>query len=111
VNVVARRLEQLDAGHPGHALVGEHERERLAAPAQLAHQVGRLDARARPQHAVLLPEAAAQVALHGPQHRRLVVHHEQGRAADGRVGCGHAADASDRRGQTLYVDGGWSWGT
>ena len=42
----------------GHALVGEHERDGLAAPAQLAQQLVRLGAGAGAQHAVVLAEAA-----------------------------------------------------
>ncbi len=83
-------------GHPRHALVGEHERERLAAPAQLAHELVGLGARAGAQHAVLLAEAAAEVALHGAQDGRLVVDDEQGGAAGRGLGRGHAADHTGR---------------
>ena len=65
---LARLDEVLGAGHAGHPLVGDQQRDLVAARAQLAQQLERLGARGRAQDAVALAEAAAQVARDGRQH-------------------------------------------
>ena len=65
--------EVLGARHARHPLVGDQQRDLVAARAQLAQQLERLGARGRPQDPVALAEAAAQVARDGGQHRGLVV--------------------------------------
>jgi hypothetical protein len=74
-----RRLQQLDAGHAGHALVDQQQRDRGAPELRLAQGGQRLLAAAGPQHAIVASVATAQVALDGARHRRLVVDRQQHR--------------------------------
>ena len=72
--------EVLRAGHPRHPLVGDQQRDLVAAAAQLGQQLERLGARARAQDPVALAEAAPQVARDGGEHRGLVVDRDDRRA-------------------------------
>ena len=76
---------------PGHALVGDQQRDLLAAGADLAEQIERLGARAGAQDPVALPEPAPQVARDGRQHRGLVIDGNDRRASFG----GHHGESTN----------------
>jgi hypothetical protein len=78
---VHRRLEELDAAHLRHPVVGEEDGHLLTAKLELPQRFERLGARGRPQHPVVLAVATAQVAGHRTGHRRVVVDAEQHRPA------------------------------
>ena len=73
-------------GHAGHALVGDQQRDLVAAAAELLQELERLGARGGAQDPVALAEAAPQVARDRGEHGGLVVDGEDRRAALG----GHA---------------------
>ena len=60
-------------GHAGHPLVGDQQRDLVAAGAQLLEDVERLGAGGGAQDPVALAEAAPQVARDGGEHGGLVV--------------------------------------
>ena len=70
---LARLDEVLGARHARHPLVGDQQRDLVAARRTSAQQLERLGARGRAQDPVALAEAAPQVARDRGQHRRLVV--------------------------------------
>ena len=76
-------LEEVHPGHAGHPVVGEQQGDDLAAQRHLAQRLERRRTGLRAQHAVLLAEAAPQVASDRPADRRVVVDREQDGA------CGH----------------------
>ena len=78
---LARLGEVVGAGHAGHALVGDEQRDLVAAGAQLPEQVERLVARARAHDPVLAAERAPQVARDRGEDRGLVVDREDHRPA------------------------------
>src|SRR3954469_19301013 len=80
---VHRLLEELDAVHLRHPVVGEQHGHRVAAQLELAQRVQPLAGRRRPQHPEVLAVAAPQVAGHGSRHSGVVVHAEQDRLAHG----------------------------
>ena len=82
---LARLDEVLGARHPRHPLVGDEQRDLVAARARLAHELQRLGARRRAQDAVALAERAPQVARDRRQHGRLVVDDDDRRATLGLV--------------------------
>ena len=71
-------------GHRRHALVGDQQRDLVAAACAAAEQVERLGARGGAQDAVALAEAAAQVARDGGEHGWLVIDGDDRGAA---LGC------------------------
>ena len=79
-----RLLEELDAGHPRHPLVGQQQGDGGAAQLGLADGVQRVGAALGAQHAEVAAVAAAQVALDRAGDRRLVVDGDQ----DGPCGLG-----------------------
>jgi hypothetical protein len=87
---VHRLLEEVDAGHPGHPVVGQQQGDLLPAQGQLLQRVERGAAVLGPHDAVVGAVAAAQVAGQRPPDRRVVVDGEQdrpgGRGALGRGG-------------------------
>ena len=85
---VHRLLEEVDAGHAGHPVVGQQQRDLLAAQVQLAQRVERARAVLGAHHAVRLAVAAAQVAGQGAADRRVVVDGEQDRTGHRRAGAG-----------------------
>ena len=70
---LARRGEELDAGHPRHALVREEERDGRAAQLQAPHDVECGRAALGGDDPIGRPEAAPQVALDRAQDLRIVV--------------------------------------
>ena len=68
-----RPLQELDAGHPRHALVGHQQGDRLVAQVHLGEQLEALGPRLGAQHAEALAVAPAQVALDRPRDARVVV--------------------------------------
>jgi hypothetical protein len=79
--LVHRQLEEVDALHAGHALVGEQERDALPAQRELVEDVQRGLAGVGADDLELLAVAAAQVALDRAAHAGVVVHGEQDGAA------------------------------
>ncbi len=75
----ARLGQELDAGHAGHPLIREKQRNRGAAQLQATNDVQRGLAAVRGDDPVLRPEPAAQVALDGPQHLGVVVDRDDDR--------------------------------
>ena len=73
--------EVLRARHPGHALVGDEQRDLLAAADELTERLQALRARPGAHDAVALAELPAQVAGDGGQDRGLVVDGHDRRAA------------------------------
>jgi hypothetical protein len=105
---LAQFRQELDPGHAGHPLVDEEERDRLLALHQPLRRAERDARRIGRQDTVVATEATAQIALHGPQHLRVVVDRHQDRVChqrwfflavrrrrSGPVRHGHA-DARDR---------------
>src|SRR6185503_5842408 len=93
-------LEQLDALHAGHDLIGDHQRDRLAVAGQLVEQRDRLVARARGGDLALVTEPRAELGAQHAQHALLVVDAHDHLAPAGRryprfgllsAGRGHAA--------------------
>ena len=80
-------LQDRDAVEPGHPLVGEHEGDGLAALRQLADGVDGLGAGPRPDDAVGVAVAAAEVAGDGAEHLGVVVDDDEG-GVGGRRPCG-----------------------
>ena len=74
---VHRLLEELDAAHLRHAVVGEQHRDPRAAQLQLAQDLHRLGARGRAYDSVVLSVLTPQVAGHRSRHRRVVVDGQQ----------------------------------
>ncbi len=72
-------LEELDAGHPGHALVGQEQGDRRAPQLEASGGVEGGLAAVRGHDAVVRPEPAPQVALDGTQDLRIVVDREDDR--------------------------------
>ncbi len=68
-----RLLEEVDAGHSGHALVGEEERDDVLALLELAADVERGCAGGGADDAVVLTVVAAQILDHSFQHAGVVV--------------------------------------
>ena len=77
--VGAGLLEQLDAGHARHALVGGDQGDRLAAERKRGEDVERLGARGRPDDPVVVGVPTAQVAGDRSRHGRVVVDRQDGR--------------------------------
>jgi hypothetical protein len=71
--VLAGPLEQLDAGHPGHPLVGRDQRDRLITQGELGQRGQRLGARRRLHHEVVVAVPPAQVASDRRRDHRVVV--------------------------------------
>jgi hypothetical protein len=74
---VHRLLEELEAAHLGHAMVGEHHGYQLAAELQLAQRLECLGAGLGPHHPVGLAVVAPEVARHRARHPRVVVDGQQ----------------------------------
>ncbi len=70
---VHRLLEELDAAHLRHPVVGDEHRDGLAAQLQFLQAGERVGARFGAHDAVALAVVLAQVAGNGPRHRRIVV--------------------------------------
>lgn len=70
---VHRLLEELDARHLWHPVVGDDRRDRFAAQFELLEGFQRLGTRLRADDAVVLAVFAAQVPGHGAGHRGIVV--------------------------------------
>ena len=87
---LARLDEVLGAREPGHPLVGDQQRDLVAAGDELLDDLEGLLAGGRAQHAVALAELAAQVAGHGGEDGGLVVDgDDRGSAGAFRGVCGH----------------------
>ncbi len=102
-HVGAYAREQLDAGHPGHALVGGDERQRLAAEDEPGHEVERLGTGRGTQDAVVGAVAGPQVPRDRGRDRRVVVHGDDRRSRHSlsvraRPGSGAGRRGSRRRG-------------
>ena len=78
---VHRLLEELDAAHLRHPVVGEQHRHRVAAQLELPQRLQRLAPGLGPHDPVVLPVAPAEVPGDRPRHPRVVVHREQDRLA------------------------------
>ncbi|MBP2350559.1 hypothetical protein JOF29_001642 [Kribbella aluminosa] len=76
---VHRGLEELDAGHLRHPVVGEQQGDRLAAELQLLQRVERLRRALRPDDAVRLAVPTAEVTGYRPGNAGIVVHGEDHR--------------------------------
>ena len=86
---VHRLLEEVDAGHAGHPVVGEQHRHPIATQFQLAQAVEGVRAGLGAHHPVRLAVLSPQIAGDGPGDARIVVNGEQDWFADGiAVGCG-----------------------
>ena len=83
--------QELDAGHPRHALVGDQERHGLAPADDLLDQADPRLARVGQQDAVARAVPVPQVALDRPADRRVVVDGQDERAHGGRGG--HPAES------------------
>ena len=70
---VHRLLEELDAVHLRHPVVGQDHRDQVAAQLHLPQRVQRRVAGLGPDDPVLLAVPPPQVAGHRPGHRRIVV--------------------------------------
>jgi hypothetical protein len=70
---VHRGLEELDAVHLGHAVVGQQQGNLVAAQLDLAQRLQRLVAGAGPDHPVPVPVPPPHVARDGPGHGQVVV--------------------------------------
>jgi len=70
-------LEELDAVHLRHPVVGEHGGHRLAAQLQFAQRLERGRPGVGAHHAVVVPVAAAQIPGHRAGHRGVVVNGQQ----------------------------------
>ena len=99
-------LEQLDALHAGHDLIGDHERDRLALARELVEQRDRFVARARGQDLALVAEPRAELRAQHAQHALFVVdadddlflaHAVTPPAAGPRTRCGRAPTRSASR--------------
>jgi hypothetical protein len=75
---VHRLLQELDAVHLRHPVVGEQHGDPAAAQLELTQRVQGLGRRGGPQDAVLLAVLPAQVARDRPGHRRIVVDGQDG---------------------------------
>ncbi len=93
-------LQEFDAVHPGHAVVGDQHRDRLVAQFQFTQGFQGLRTRFRAQDAVVGAVAPAQIADDGPGDARVVVDAENGRLGGSggthlmsmescRLGCRH----------------------
>ena len=81
---LARLREHVGALNPGHPLVADHDRQRVAARLQLANGRERLFAGRRADDGVRLAIPPAQIAAHRRKHLRIVVNDQE----DGLVhGC------------------------
>ena len=67
-------LQELHAGHSRHSLVHEEERDRLIAELQLLCRFEGGNAGIRRDDFVTVAVMPAEIALHGPQHVRVVIH-------------------------------------
>ena len=74
-----RLLQKVDAGHSGHALVGEEESDGVFALVELAADVQRGRPGGGADDAVVLTVVPAQVLDHGLQYAGVVVDGEQNR--------------------------------
>jgi hypothetical protein len=70
---LARFVQELDAGHRGHALIDQEQRHQVAALPQLADRVERLGPRCGGHDPVVAAKPAAQIQRDRVQHLRLVV--------------------------------------
>jgi hypothetical protein len=77
---VHRGLEELDAGHLGHPVVGQQQRDRFTTELQLLQRVERLHRVLRPDDAVLLAVPTAEVTGDRSGNAGIVVHGEDHRA-------------------------------
>ncbi len=91
---LARLHEEVGARQPGHPLVGDQQRDLVAARDEVAQDVEPLLPRARAQDPIALAELPAQVAGHGREHGGLVVHREDRRAPPALtvVRCSHRGE-------------------
>ena len=90
------RLDQvLGPGHPGHALVGDQQRDLLAARDELLQRAQGLGAGGRAHDPVALAEPPAQVAGDRGEHGGLVVDADDRRPAASGLGCLHGPDATE----------------
>ena len=78
---VHRLLEELDAAHLRHPVVGQQHGDPVAAQLQLAQCLERLGTGGRAHHPVVLAVLAPQVAGDGTGHRGVVVDREDDRPA------------------------------
>jgi hypothetical protein len=72
-------LEEVNAQHAGHALVGKQQGHFLVAQLQFFHRFEGFFAGGGAEEAVIFAVTAAQVAFDGPQHLGVVVHDEDNR--------------------------------
>ena len=89
--------QEVRAGHHRHPLVGEQQRDLVAARAHLREQLERLGAGGRPQDPVALAEAPPQVAGDRGEHDGLVVDGDDRRTALGRRSFRHLRTLLRRR--------------
>ena len=78
---VHRHLEEVDAVHLRHPVVGQEHRHRVAPELQLAQRLEPFGGRRRAQHPVVLAVPAAEVAGDRAGDPRVVVHAEEDRLA------------------------------
>jgi hypothetical protein len=76
---LARPLEELDAGHLRHAVVGQDERHRLIPQGELVEDAERFGTGVGPHDLVVGGVPAAQVARDRLRHRRVVVNGQDDR--------------------------------
>ena len=74
-------LQELQAAHLGHAVVGQQHRHQVAAELDLPQRLQRLRPRLGPHDPEVLPVAPPQVARDRPRHPGVVVDREQDRLA------------------------------
>jgi hypothetical protein len=74
-------LQELQAAHPGHAVVGQEDGHRVAAELDLAQRLQRLGPGLGPDDPEVLPVAPAEVSGDRPRHPGVVVDREQDRLA------------------------------
>src|SRR5207302_4671666 len=72
-------LEEIDAGHTGHALVGEEEGDGIVAVLELAADIERRTAGRRPDDTVVLAIVTAKILDYSLQDTGVVVDSEQDR--------------------------------
>ncbi len=73
---IHRLLQELDAVHLGHPVVGEQQRHLVAAQLHLTDRLQRLGTGVGPHDPVRLPVLPAQVPGHRPGHGRIVINRQ-----------------------------------
>ena len=76
-NQIHGLLEEVDAVHPRHAIVGQDRRHLLAAQHDFPDRLQRFLARVGPHDPIVRAVSAAQIAGHRTRHARVVVDGEQ----------------------------------